>query len=109
MRRRGKARNYGQKDGNHNLIVGVWLDMGCSVEDLSHVGGALDGILGVAGIDQRFEIKNPDALRGNWKKLTTDEQKVFDEWRGRPPVVITTIEEAVNLVNTLRRESCHSK
>ena len=107
MPRRGRARNYGQKDANHDEIVAVWISLGCSVEDLSHVSGALDLLLGCAGIDQRVEIKNPNADRGKPSslKLTKAEQDTFDNWKGRPPVVITTIDEAIELVHTLRRES----
>jgi len=69
--------------------------MGASWFDLSAVAGALDGIIGVSGIDQRVEIKNPLALRGKAQasRLTTEEQKVFDEWRGRPPVVVTCADD----------------
>jgi hypothetical protein len=74
--------------------------------DLSNVAGALDGVLGAGGIDQRVEIKNPDALRGTKQalELTTAEKDEFDRWQGRRPVVITTVDEAVALVNQLRRK-----
>ena len=102
---RRKARNYGRKDGNHNRIVAAFEKAGASWFDTSHIAGALDGVLGVNGIDQRVEIKNPDAERGKAAslKLTVEEEKTFAEWRGRPPVVITTVEEAIALVNQLRK------
>ena len=81
--------------------------MSASWLDLSNVSGALDGIVGVGGIDQRVEIKNPDAARGKAQalQLTDEEQKEFDRWKGRRPVVVTTVDEAIELVNRLRRES----
>jgi len=80
--------------------------MGASWLELSNVAGALDGIVGVAGIDQRVEFKNPEALRGKKQalELTPAEIDEFDRWKGRSPVVITTQEEAVNLINQLRKE-----
>lgn len=77
---------------------GTWLE-------LSNVAGALDGLLGVSGIDQRVEFKNPLALRGKKQalELTPAEKDEFDRWKGRKPVVVTTTEEAVELVNHLRK------
>jgi hypothetical protein len=80
--------------------------MGASWLELSNVAGALDGLLGVNGVDQRIEFKNPDALRGKKQalELTPAETNEFNRWKGRRPVVVTTVEEAVELVNQLRRE-----
>ena len=79
--------------------------MHCSWLDTYHIGGALDGVLGCAGVDQRVEIKNPNADRGTPSSLalTPDEQDTFDEWKGRPPVVVTSIKDAVDLVNRIRK------
>lgn len=92
-------------DGNHDDLVGVFEAMGASWLELSNVAGALDGLLGIGGIDQRVEFKNPDALRGKKQalELTPAEKDEFDRWRGRSPVVVTTQEEAVDLVNLLRK------
>ena len=92
-------------DGNHDELVGVFEDMGCTWLELSNVAGALDGLLGVNKIDQRVEFKNPLAMRGKKQalELTPAETDEFDRWKGRPPVVVTTQQEAVELVNLLRR------
>jgi hypothetical protein len=101
------VRQRARTDGNHNDIVGVFKALGGSWLELSNVAGALDGVVGVAGIDQRVEIKNPLALRGKKAalQLTPAEEKEIDEWQGRKPVIVTTIDEAVELVNQLRREA----
>lgn len=106
MARQRRVRQRAQIDLNHDDIVGVFESMGASWLELSNVAGALDGVVGVAGIDQRVEIKNPDAMRGKKQalELTPAEVEEFERWKGRPPVIITTIEEAVNLVNQMRRE-----
>ena len=81
--------------------------MGASWLDLSNVSGALDGLVGVGGIDCRVEIKNPDATRGKSQalKLTQDESDEIERWKGRTPAIVTTVDEAIELVNRLRRES----
>lgn len=106
MARPRNIRKRARRDNNHGAIVKVFEAAGASWLDTSNIGGALDGVLGVAGIDQRVEIKNPDAERGKTTalKLTTEEDKVFSEWRGRKPVVVTSEADAIDLVNKLRRE-----
>ena len=80
--------------------------MGASWLDLSNVAGALDGLVGVAGIDQRVEIKNAEAARGKAQalRLTPDEEEEFDRWKGRKPVIVITTDDAIHLINRLRRE-----
>ncbi len=99
-----KVRQRAKRDANHNEIVDTFLGLGGTWQELTGIGGALDGLLGVAGIDQRVEIKDGDKVASK-RRLTEDEERVFQEWRGRPPVVVETIEQAIDLVNTLRRES----
>lgn len=80
--------------------------MGASWVDTHTIPGELDGIIGVAGIDQRVEIKNPNALRGKKQalRLTDEEQDTFDNWRGRKPVVVETTDDVIELINRMRRE-----
>lgn len=103
MPRSRSIRKRAKRDDNHNEIVAVFIQLGCSWLDTSHIGGALDGLLGCAGMDQRVEIKD-GAKFPSRRRLTDDEEREFQEWRGRPPVVIETVDEAVELVNKLRRE-----
>ena len=98
-----KVRQRARRDRNHSEVVRTFERLGGSWLDLSGVAGALDGILGTAGVDVRVEIKDGE-LPPSKNKLTPAEDDVFSTWRGRPPEVVKTIEEAVNLVNQLRRE-----
>lgn len=100
-----RTRRKAKKDTNHNDIVGMFIGCGCSWLELSNVGGALDGVLGVAGIDQRVEIKNPE-VDSTHQKLTPAEEKIFDEWKGRKPVIVMTPDDAITLVHQLRKEAC---
>lgn len=108
--RQRRVRQLARRDANHDVIVGVFEDMGASWLDLSNVAGALDGVIGTNGIDQRVEIKNPDAMRGEKQatELTDAEDEEFKRWRGRKPVVVLTVDDAINLINQLRRPT-HAK
>lgn len=92
MRRR-RVRAAAHKDANHDLLVGHWLALGGSWMDTYQIGGQLDGVAGIFGIDVRIEIKNPDSDRGtpSTLRLTRDEQETVDSWRGRRPVVWLTV------------------
>lgn len=104
MARAPKVRQKAKRDANHNEIVDTFESLGASWQDLSGVGGALDGWLGVSLIDQRVEIKDGSRVDSE-RRLTEDEERVFQEWRGRPPVVVESVEDAIKLVHTLRREA----
>ena len=73
-------------DANQPELVKLWRDLGGTWLHTHSIPGALDGVAGMYGIDQRVEIKDgskPPSAR----KLTEAEQKVFDKWKGRPPVI----------------------
>jgi len=99
-----KVRQRAKRDANHNDIVRIFEDLRAGWLELSQVPGALDGVVGVAGIDQRVEIKDGDKPASE-RKLTPAEVDVFQTWRGRPPVVVESVEDAIALVNRLRKES----
>jgi hypothetical protein len=72
------------------------------VLDVHEIPGALDLVIGVAGIDCRVELKDgsrPPSRRA----LTAAEVDVLESWRGMPPAVVTSVEEAEILVRNLRR------
>ena len=98
------ARAIAKVDANHTLISKTVLEMGASWYDTHTIPGELDGVIGVAGRDQRVEIKNPEHVPSA-RKLSKDEQETFDSWRGRTPVVVETVDDVINLINKLRRES----
>jgi hypothetical protein len=77
--------------------------MGASFQHTHNIAGALDGIIGYRGIDVRVEIKDPDKPPSK-RALTEDEQKVFDEWRGRKPEVIETETDVLNLIYRINQE-----
>lgn len=104
MAKTPKVRQRARRDANHSEIVRVFESLGATVFDVSGVAGALDLVIGVSGIDQRVEIKD-GAKTLSEKKLTKAEVEVFQEWRGRKPVVVESVEDAINLINQLRRST----
>lgn len=95
-------------DANQPELVAVMRRLGCSWRSTHEIPGALDGIIGVAGIDQRIEIKDgkkPPSAR----RLTDAEQDEFDTWRGRPPRVVESVEQLIVLIADLKREGYGNK
>lgn len=74
-------------DDNQNSIVSKLRQIGCSVAITSAVGkGFPDIVVGYKGRNFMFEIKDgnkPPSAR----KLTNDERKWHDDWRGKVHVV----------------------
>lgn len=93
-----KPRLAAKRDKNHNELVRAWLSLGGSWQELSQLPGALDGIAGIFGIDQRVEIKSDNG------GYTTEEKKTVDEWKGRTPVVWRSIEDVIHTAQTMGKE-----
>lgn len=90
-------------DANQPGIVALIRKLGGSFQHTHQIPGALDGIVGYAGIDQRIEIKDGSKPPGT-RKLTPMEEETFREWKGRTPVVIETEQDAIDLITRLRNE-----
>ena len=90
-------------DANQKEIIATVREMGVSVLILSEVGrGCPDILLGLFGQNHLVEIKDgqkPPSAR----KLTSDEQKFFDTWKGQV-CIISSVEEAIALVNRIRQD-----
>lgn len=91
-------------DVNQPELVKYIRKLGGSFQHTHTIPGALDGIVGYAGLDQRVEIKDPEKSPSQ-RKLTDDENKVFRSWKGRKPIVIETKVDCRNLLVQLRRLS----
>lgn len=84
----------GKIDGNQAEIVNALKKVGCSVMDLSAVGGGCPDIaVGRNNIVYLLEIKNP-ATKGKLNKL---QKEWHAKWRGQVDVV-RTIEEAFKAI-----------
>jgi len=84
-------------DKNQPELVKFIRQMGASFLHTYSIPGALDGVIGYCGVDQRVEIKDPEQPPSK-RELTSAEQDVFDDWKGRKPVVIETGDDVTSLL-----------
>ncbi|HYF24100.1 MAG TPA: hypothetical protein VD931_00025 [Baekduia sp.] len=90
-------RRAARTDGNHAEIRDTLRACGCSVADLSHVGGGVpDLLVGLRGRSYCIEVKN-GALPPSRRRLTPDEEAWRAAWRGHYAVV-ETVDEALAVV-----------
>jgi Holliday junction resolvase len=94
----------GRVDANQNEIVAVFRQLGCSVAITSNVrGGFPDIVVGVNGLNLLVEIKDGSKVPSA-RKLTDDEQRFHDNWKGRA-VVVESVDDVVALVNGIQRKA----
>lgn len=99
------SRHYSKKaDRNQPDLVKYLRGLGATFQHTHQIAGALDGIVGYAGIDQRVEIKDPEKS-GSARKLTDKEKTTFNEWKGRPPIIIETEKDCLELINRMEMEA----
>lgn len=88
-------------DENQNEIVKTFRDLGASVLILSSVGkGCPDLLIGITdnqGYKHNILVEVKDGKKSpSQRKLTSDEQKFFDNWKGKV-LVISSAEDAIFL------------
>lgn len=88
-------------DANQGDIVDALRKAGASVEPkLARVGeGVPDLLVGIRGVTTVFEIKDGSKIPSK-RKLTDDEKKWHDAWRGSK-FVIESVEQALSALETL--------
>lgn len=86
-------------DGNHSTIVNQCRRLGFSVFSTHTVGdGFVDIVVGHKGRNYLFEVKDP-AQPPSKRKLTPDEVKFHESWRGQIDVV-ECVEDILRIVNS---------
>ncbi len=87
-------------DGNQTEIVRALRAVGATVQSLASVGkGCPDLLVGFRGQNYALEIKDgnkPPSAR----KLTPDEKRWHDEWRGRV-VVVESTDDALRTIGAI--------
>jgi len=99
-----RHRQTHRPDANHFDILNAYLEMGCTVLDVHKSTGALDLVVGNWGINDIVEIKDGSKVPSA-RKLSDTEQQVFTGWKGRSPVLIESIQDAVTHVYRMKREA----
>ena len=83
-------------DGNQKDIVTALRKLGYSVLHTHQLKGCFDILVGSKGNNYAFELKDPKQPPSK-RRLTPDEQKFFDSWKGQVDKV-ETIEEILNIM-----------
>lgn len=87
-----------KRDANEGAIIRTLRAAGATVEQLSR---PVDLLVGYRGETHTLEVKDPAQVPSK-RRLTPDQEEWFRTWRGRPPVVILTPEEALRAIGALR-------
>lgn len=83
-------------DSNQSTIVKSLRMLGVTVKPVHQLKGFCDIVAGYMGKNYLFEIKDPDKVPSK-RKLTEDEQKFHDTWRGSVHI-IHTVDEAWDII-----------
>lgn len=84
-------------DANQNDIVAALRKAGATVRIISQGEGIPDLLVGYRGRTALLEVKDggkPPSAR----KLTTAEQKFFDEWTGGICMIVESVEDALEVL-----------
>lgn len=94
-------RRAAHTDSNQGEVVDALRAAGASVEPkLARVGeGVPDLLVGIRGVTTLFEVKDGKKTASK-KKLTGDEKKWHDAWRGSK-YVVESVEQALSILATL--------
>lgn len=87
-------------DSNQNSIVKALRDHGATVRVVSQGDGLPDLLVGYKGETALLEVKDGDKFPSQ-RKLTTAEQKFFDEWRGGILVIVNSVQEALDVLHKI--------
>lgn len=94
----------GRIDANQPEIVAAFRRLGCTVAITSNVrDGFPDIVVGFRGINLLVEIKDGSKIPSA-RKLTPDEQKFHDNWKGGA-VIVESVDDVVALINGLERKA----
>jgi len=87
-------------DANHNEIVSALRTAGASVQSLASIGdGCPDLMVAVHGVTAVMEIKDGSKSPSK-KRLTTDEQRWYDDWNGLK-FIVYSVEQALQILSSL--------
>lgn len=95
---------HARRDANHDALVGVFEQLGCSVAQMHACGvaGFPDIAVGVVGRTWLVELKNPAS--GYGRAGLNDNQSAFArDWRGGRIYVASTRDEVITMVQQWRK------
>ena len=89
---RGRARS---RDKNEPGIIAALEAAGATVVVMDK---PLDLLVGHAGETYLLEVKNGNQPP-SWQRVTADQTEFFDNWHGKPAVIVRTIDDALTAIN----------
>lgn len=93
---------YGRKvDDNQRALVNALRAFGCSVEAIQGATGTPDLIVGIFGVTELVEVKPASNLKAR-SQLRGTQAEWHARWKGRKPVTIRTMDDALALVSRMR-------
>lgn len=98
-------RRAARTDGNHSQIMRALRAVGCSVLDLSQLGGGVpDLLIGVPGRHFRLNLlleEKDGSKPPSHRRLTKFQEEFHGAWRGQLDVV-NSVEEAIAVIEKRR-------
>lgn len=91
-------RRNARVDSNQNRIVTSLRRFGASVLITSQLKNCFDILVGYKGITHIMEIKDGEKPPSQ-QKLTPGELEFSEKWKGSKYNIVTTVEEAINIIN----------
>ena len=86
---------HDRRDEIEAQVVAACLAVGCSVTRISE-SGAPDLLLGRCGETFLVELKRPKV-----GTFTEAQQRWHQQWKGRPPIVATSVAEVLNAIGAV--------
>jgi hypothetical protein len=101
---RAEMRKRSRKDGNHNELVKVFEQLGCSVAQLHAVGipGFPDLVVGCMGSNRLVECKSNATAYGR-AGLNANQSAFNRDWRGERMYTVSSPDEVIALVTNWRK------
>ena len=90
-------RHAARIDANQEQIVAALRAMGATVRIVTQGNGLPDLLVGFRGVTILMEVKDGQKVPSA-RKLTSAEQKFFDEWRGGIVAIVNSVDEAIDLL-----------
>jgi len=84
-------------DANQNCIVKALRAKGAYVRIVSQGDGLPDLLVGYKGVTYLLEVKDGDKAPSQ-RQLTPAEKKFFDEWTGGIIAIVTSVEDALAVI-----------
>ena len=100
---------YGRRiDDNQRALTNALRAFGCTVEPIQGATGTPDLLVGIFGVTELVEVKPATNVKARGQ-LRDTQVEWHERWKGRKPVTIRTMDDALALVARMRGAMCSSE